>query len=52
MKLDEDWDYSAKKELLRWEKDMKANVESESFRLRGQTVFERYNKEEEQYNNK
>ena len=52
VKLDEDRDYSAKKELLRWEEDMKANVESESFRLRGQTVFERYKEEEEQYNNK
>ena len=31
---------------------MKSNVESESFRLRGQSVYDRYNKEEEQYNNK
>ena len=50
VKLDEHRDYSAKEELLRWEKDMKANIESESFRLRGQSVYERYIKEEEQYN--
>ena len=33
-----------------WASDMKANIESESFRLRGQSVYERYIKEEEQYN--
>ena len=50
MKLDEHRDYSAKEELLRWEKDMKTNIVSESFKLRGQSVYERYIKEEEQYN--
>ena len=51
-KLDEHQDYSAKDELLGWEKDMKANVESELFRLRGQSVYDRYNTEEEQYSYK
>ena len=51
-KLDEHRDYSAKDELLRWEKDIKANVESESFRLRGQSVYDRYNTEEEHYSYK
>ena len=49
MKLDENCDYSAKKELLRWEKDMKENVESKTFEMRGASTYERYNKEEEQY---
>ena len=52
VKLDDHRDYNAKEELLRWEKDMKANIESESFRLRGQSVYDRYNKEEEQYSYK
>ena len=51
-KLDEHQDYSAKGELLRWEKDIKGNVESEPFRLRGQSVYDRYNTEEEQYSYK
>ena len=52
MKLDENRDYSAKVELLRWEKDMKSNVESETFRMRGPLTYERYNKEEAQYSYK
>ena len=49
MKLDENRDYSAKKELLRWEKDMKENVESKTFEMRGPSIYEKYNKEEAQY---
>ena len=52
VKLDENRDYSAKVELLRWEKDMKSNVESETFRMRGPSTYEKYNKEEAQYCNK
>ena len=49
VKLDENRDYSAKKELLRWEKDLKENVESKTFEMRGASTYEKYNKEEAQY---
>ena len=41
--------YNAKVELLKWEKDIKSNVESETFRMRGPSTYETYNKEEAQY---
>ena len=49
VKLDEDRDYSAKVELLRWEKNIKESVERETFRMRGSLSYEKYNEEEEQY---
>ena len=35
VKLDENRDYSAKQELLRWEKDLKESVESKHLKLEG-----------------
>ena len=49
VKLDEKRDYSAKKELTKWETNMKVNVESKTFRMRGQLIYEKYIKEEKQY---
>ena len=49
VRLDENRDYSAKKELLRWEKDLKENVESKTFEMRGASTYEKYKKEETQY---
>ena len=49
VKLDENSDYSAKVELLRWEKNMKEDLEAKTFRMRGTLSYEKYNKEEEQY---
>ena len=49
VKLDEERDYSAKIELAKWEKDKKANVESNTFKMRGQSIYERYIKEEKQH---
>ena len=49
VRLDENRDYSAKKELLRWEKDLKENVESKTFQMTGASIYEMYNKEEAQY---
>ena len=49
VKLDEKRDYSVKKELIKWEKNMKVNVESKTFRMRGQLIYEKYIKEEKQY---
>ena len=47
MKLDENRDYSAKVELLRWEKNMKEDLEAKTFRMRGALSYEEYNKGEE-----
>ena len=52
VKLDENRDYNAKAELLKWEKNIKSNVESETFRMRGPSTYGRYNKEEAQYCNR
>ena len=49
MRLDENRDYSAKKELLRWGKGLKENVESKTFEMRGASTYEKYKKEETQY---
>ena len=45
VKLDETRDYKAKVEL-----DMKTKIESNIFKMRGTSLYERYIEEEKQYN--
>ena len=49
VKLDQNRDYSANIELLRWEKNMKEDLEAKTFKMRGTLSYEKYNREEEQY---
>ena len=51
VRLDPNRDYSAREELVRWERYIKNNVESETFKMQGPLAYEQYKKEEEQYNN-
>ena len=46
VKLDETRDYKAKVELVRWERDMKTKIESNIFKMRGTSSYERYIEEE------
>ena len=48
-KLDIHRNYNAKPELVRWEKDMKNNIEAYTFKDRGKSDYEEYLKEEEKY---
>ena len=50
VKLDETRDYKAKVELVRWERDMKTKIESNIFKMRDTSSYERYIEEEKQYN--
>ena len=49
-KLDMHRDYKAKEELVRWEQDMKCNIEKITFKDRGIKDYEQYLAEEEEYN--
>ena len=48
-KIDIHRNYKAKPELVRWEKDMKNNIEAYTFKDRGKSDYEEYLKEEEKY---
>ena len=48
-KLDESRSYKANQTVLKWERDMKENVERKTFRDRGPKDYELYLKEEETY---
>ena len=50
VKLDPNRDYSARDELVRWERYIKNNIESETFRMRGPLAYEKYKEEEQKYN--
>ena len=49
-KLDIHRDYKAKPELVKWELDMKKNIEARTFKDRGKKDYEKYLREEEIYN--
>ena len=49
IKLDPNRDYSARDELVRWERYIKDNVESETFKMRGSLAYEKYKEEEDKY---
>ena len=49
-KLDIHRNYEAKKELVRWEKHMKADIETKTFSIRGKSDLKEYIKEETKYN--
>ena len=49
-KLDIHRDYKAKPELVKWELDMKKNIEARTFKDRGIKDYEKYLREEEIYN--
>ena len=49
-KLDIHRDYKAKEQLIRWENDMKLNIEANTFRDRGMRDYEQYLAEEATYN--
>ena len=49
VKLDPNRDYSARDELVRWERYIKDNVESETFKMRGPLAYEKYKEEEDKY---
>ena len=49
-KLDVHRNFEARKDLVRWEKSMKADIETKTFRIRGKSDLEEYMKEEIQYN--
>ena len=49
IKIDENRNYSAKVELLKWEKNIKEIVEKQTFKRRGAFTYNKYRKEEEQY---
>ena len=50
VKLDPNRDYSARDELVRWERYIKDNIESETFGIRGPLAYGQYKKEEDKYN--
>ena len=45
-KLDVHRNFEARKDLVRWEKSMKADIETKTFRIRGKSDLEEYMKEE------
>ena len=49
-KLDIHRAYEARKELVQWEKQIKKNVETMTFKIRGQQDLEKYMNEELKYN--
>ena len=49
VKLDPNRDYSARDEFVRWERYIKDNVESETFKMRGHSTYEKYREEEDKY---
>ena len=49
-KLDVHRNFEARKDLVRWGKSMKADIETKTFRIRGKSQLEEYMKEELQYN--
>ena len=49
-KLDLYRNFEARKELVRWEGYIKADVERKTFRIRGKADLEEYLKEELKYN--
>ena len=49
-KLNVHCNFEARKDLVRWEKSMKADIETKTFRIRGESDLEEYMKEERQYN--
>ena len=48
--LDEDKQYSANAELVRWETEMKKKIEQKTFQDRGKSDYNRYLQEEIKYN--
>ena len=49
-KLDVHRNFEARKDLVRWETSMKADIETKTFRIRGKSQLEEYMKEEIKYN--
>ena len=41
--------YEARKDLVRWEQDMKKSIETKTFKDRGQSDYNQYLEEEEKY---
>ena len=48
-KLDVHCNYEARKELVRWEKQIKADIETKTFSIRGKSDLEEYMREELRY---
>ena len=48
-KLDIHRNYEARKDLVRWEQDMKNRIETDTFKQRGQSDYKRYLDEEKKY---
>ena len=48
-KLDVHRNYEARKDLVRWEQDMKKSIETKTFKDRGQSDYNQYLEEEEKY---
>ena len=48
-KLDVCRNFEARKDLVRWETSVKADIETKTFRIRGESDLEEYMKEELQY---